>query len=176
LYCADGDTPTEYTLRRSCAQTLDCLAVGLGDELLQYVMPTIEMYLQTKEWQLREAAVLALGAIADGCMAGLRQLAPHLIALLLEKARDSQPNVRCNACWAVGRFAAFVVQDVAEMNGAAAAAGYTMLQVVSALTERAFVCPLPCCCILIHAFMLFPPPSFRLFGRYAAFLVVSQHC
>jgi hypothetical protein len=104
-------------------------------------MPTIEHYLQRKEWQLREAAVLALGAIADGCMGGLRRLAPEIITLLLEKTRDPQPNVRCNACCAVGRFAAFVVQDVAEMNGAAVDAGRTMLQVVSALTERAFVRP-----------------------------------
>jgi hypothetical protein len=136
---AEGDTPTEYTLRRSCAQALDCLAVGLGDDLLPHVMPVIESYLQTKEWQLREAAVLALGAIADGCMAGLRRIAPNIITLLLEKTRDPQPNVRCNACWAVGRFAMFVVQDVAEMNGAPSNAGHTMLQVMSALSERAFV-------------------------------------
>jgi hypothetical protein len=57
--------------------------------------------------------MLALGAIANGSKGGLRgvlqRLAPDIMVLLLEETRVPQPNVRCHACWAVGRITAFLV-------------------------------------------------------------------
>jgi hypothetical protein len=80
--------------------------------------------------------VLALGAVADGCMAGLRPHAHSVLKLLMEKTRDPQPNVRCNACWAVGRFATFAVQVAAEGDGTGGSAAVAIQEIISTLVER----------------------------------------
>lgn len=137
----DEEAPAEYTLRRSCAQALDCLAVDLADELLPHVLPIVERFLSDTDWRLREAAVLALGAVADGCMEGLRPHAHSVLKLLMQKTSDPQPNVRCNACWAVGRFAAFAVQAAAEGDGTGDSAAAAIQEIISTLVKRMQVRP-----------------------------------
>lgn len=131
------EVPAEYTLRRSCAQTLDHIAVELRGALLPHVLPIVERYLADADWRLREAAILALGAIADGCAESLRARVPGILRLLLDKMADPQPNVRCNSCWAAGRYTAFRVQDAAE-DGDRNAEG-EVLHIVKALLDRAQV-------------------------------------
>jgi HEAT repeat protein len=134
------DAPAEYTLRRSCAQALDCLAVELSSDLLHFVLPLVQRFLGDSDWRRREAAILALGAIADGCMDGLRPHAHAVLQLLIAKTRDGQPNVRCNACWAVGRYAAFAVEAAAESSeGGGGEAGAALLELLAALVERTHV-------------------------------------
>lgn len=148
------EAPTEYTLRRSCAQTLDHIAVELRDALLPHVLPIVEQYLSDNDWRLREAAILALGAVADGCAEGLRPHVPGILQLLLGKTSDAQPNVRCNSCWALGRYAAFRIQDAVEGDNAA---GAEVEHIIRSLLERSQVfycrchlidirvsCSLPC--------------------------------
>lgn len=137
IYAGSEDAPTEFTLRRSCAQTLDHVAVELRDALLPHVLPIVERYLADSDWRLREAAILALGAVADGCAEGLRPHVPGILRLLLGKTSDAQPNVRCNSCWALGRYAAFRVQDAAEEGDSAA--GAEVEHIIRALLERAQV-------------------------------------
>eukprot|EP00892_Ulva_mutabilis_P002006 jgi/Ulvmu1/11806/UM080_0017.1 len=129
------EVPSEFTLRRSCAQTLDHIAVELRGALLPHVLPIVERYLADADWRLREAAILALGAIADGCAESLRARVPGILRLLLDKMADPQPNVRCNSCWAAGRYTAFRVQDAAEEGDRNAEA--EVLHIVKALLERA---------------------------------------
>ena len=111
----------------------------LRDALLPHVLPIVERYLADNDWRLREAAILALGAIADGCAEGLRPHVPGFLRLLLGKTSDTQPNVRCNSCWALGRYAAFRVQDAAEEGDSAA--GAEVEHIIRALLERAQVGP-----------------------------------
>ena len=59
--------------------------------------------------------------------------------MLLGKTSDTQPNVRCNSCWALGRYAAFRVQDAAEEGDSAA--GAEVEHIIRALLERAQVGP-----------------------------------
>ena len=43
-------------------------------------------------WRLRESAVLALGAVAEGCASGLRPLVLPLVAAVLPLAESSQQH------------------------------------------------------------------------------------
>ena len=56
------------------------------------------------EWRLRESAILALGAVAEGCSAGLVGMAPQIVQALLPVLADPRPLVRSIACWTLGRY------------------------------------------------------------------------
>lgn len=56
--------------------------------------------LRDGNWRLRESAILALGAVAEGCDAGLAHLAPQIIQGLLPVLDDARPLVSrpCAVC------------------------------------------------------------------------------
>ncbi|XP_045788243.1 transportin-1-like [Trifolium pratense] len=74
----DDDVVNTWNLRKCSAAALDILSNVFGDEILPTLMPIVEAKLSTvgdDGWKEREAAVLALGAIGEGCINGLY---PHL--------------------------------------------------------------------------------------------------
>lgn len=50
--------------------------------------------LQEEDWRARESAILALGAIAEGCVLGLIPYLPQLVSMLLPRLEDPRPLVR----------------------------------------------------------------------------------
>jgi transportin-1 len=74
----DDDIINSWNLRKCSAAGLDILSTVFGDEILPVLMPLVQVRLSTTAdaaWKEREAAVLALGAVAEGCISGLL---PHL--------------------------------------------------------------------------------------------------
>ena len=41
-----------------------------GDELLGMILPIVEQRLRVADWRIRESAILAIGAVAEGCTNG----------------------------------------------------------------------------------------------------------
>lgn len=62
----EDDFDTEWTLRKCAAATLDVLSVTYADDLLPQLLPLIQQALGNASWEVREAGLLALGAIAEG--------------------------------------------------------------------------------------------------------------
>ncbi|KAI8909313.1 armadillo-type protein [Powellomyces hirtus] len=107
----DGeDVYNEWNLRKCSAAALDVFATVYENDLLPYLLPRLKEELFHQEWVHRECGILALGAIAEGCLPGmmphLPQLVPHLISCL----RDAQPLVRAITCWTLGRYAGWTVE------------------------------------------------------------------
>lgn len=100
----DYDPEDEWNLRKCAAASVDSLASHFGGPVFEVTLPWLMENLQHKDWQNREAAVLALGAIGPGCMKDiephLHKLVPYLISLL----NDQQPVVRQITCWALSRY------------------------------------------------------------------------
>jgi transportin-1 len=74
----EDDIINSWNLRKCSAAGLDILSTVFGDEILPILMPLVQVRLSTTTdaaWKEREAAVLALGAVAEGCISGLL---PHL--------------------------------------------------------------------------------------------------
>ena len=67
----EDDFDTEWTLRKCSAATLDVLSVTFADDLLPMLLPVIQQSLGSPSWEIREAGILALGAIAEGEIKGL---------------------------------------------------------------------------------------------------------
>jgi transportin-1 len=101
----DIDPEDEWNLRKCSAAALDSLASHFGAPVFHETLPWLHENLAHKDWQNREAAVLALGAIGPGCMDFIAPHLPKLIPYLIGLLNDAQPVVRQITCWALSRFA-----------------------------------------------------------------------
>lgn len=104
-----------WTLRKCSAASLDSLAVKFGDEILPLLIPLISEMLQNPDYLVKESAILALGAIAEGCLSGLRSQLPDLINFLTCSMNDENSVVRVITCWTLSRYASWIV-NVREDN------------------------------------------------------------
>ncbi|XP_073999052.1 transportin-1-like isoform X3 [Rhodnius prolixus] len=114
--CADDDSSlSDWNLRKCSAAALDVMANVFRDDLLPVLVPILKETLFHSEWDAKESGILALGAIAEGCMSGmiphLRELIPYLISCL----SDKKALVRAITCWTLSRYAHWVVTQPHEL-------------------------------------------------------------
>ena len=83
-------------------------------ELLPITLPIINERLREDDWRARESAILALGAISEGCAAGLLTHLAEMVSVLLPKLGDARPLVRSITCWSLSRYARWLVQAARE--------------------------------------------------------------
>ncbi|CAO2652383.1 Nn.00g006660.m01.CDS01 [Neocucurbitaria sp. VM-36] len=99
-----GDPEEQWNLRKCSAAALDVLASVFHDGVFQATLPYLTTNLSHHEWPHRESAVLALGAIADGCMEVVEPHLPNLTPYLITLLQDPKPVVRQITCWTLGRY------------------------------------------------------------------------
>jgi transportin-1 len=78
-------------LKRMSAAGLDILSTVFGDEILPILMPLVQARLSAttdSAWKEREAAVLALGAVAEGCISGLLPHLSQIVAFFVPLLED----------------------------------------------------------------------------------------
>ncbi|TDZ54606.1 Importin subunit beta-2 [Colletotrichum trifolii] len=114
----DGDeNPDErWTIRKCSAAALDTFARDFSDPVFTAILPYLTSNLKHEEWQYREAAVLALGAVADGTINAVTPHLPELVPYLLSLLEDNEPIVRQITCWTLGRYSHWAanLQDPAQ--------------------------------------------------------------
>mmetsp|Transcript_25495 Transcript_25495/g.42708 ORF Transcript_25495/g.42708 Transcript_25495/m.42708 type:complete len:899 (-) Transcript_25495:814-3510(-) len=107
----DDEDASDWNLRKCAAAALDTLATVYKDELLPFLLPMLQKSLDKKtEWQIQEAGILALGAIADGCFSGVSKHLHHLIPYLIGQLKHPKPLIRSITCWTLSRYAKWVVK------------------------------------------------------------------
>ncbi|KAI5300017.1 hypothetical protein KEM55_000515 [Ascosphaera atra] len=100
-----GDDPEEeWTVRKCSAASLDVFATIYMDPVFHVVLPYLKDNLNSPNWTRRESAVLALGAIANGCMNSIVPHLPGLVPYLVSLLKDEVPIVRKITCWCLGRY------------------------------------------------------------------------
>jgi transportin-1 len=62
----DDELYGEWTLRKCAAASLDVISNTFGNDILLHLLPALNKSLSSTEWKHQEAAILALGAIAEG--------------------------------------------------------------------------------------------------------------
>jgi len=105
---------TEWNLRKCAAAALDVLAVRFGGDLLNVLLEPLKNKLWSSEWLERESAILALGAMAEGCIEAIEPHLPTLIPYLISTLNDPKPLVRSITCWTLGRYASWCTQPISE--------------------------------------------------------------
>ena len=118
------DDDDEWTVRKCAAATLDSLSVLLPPSIvLPPLLPLLQAGLSgindnnnsnngndnniDKNPWIREASILALGAIASGCHTEMTQsYLPQLHPYLIQQIQNEPlPQIRCIACWTLSRYA-----------------------------------------------------------------------
>ncbi|MCO5585248.1 hypothetical protein L7F22_039181 [Adiantum nelumboides] len=97
----------EWNLRKCSAAALDVMALQFNQDLLEILLPLLKERLFSEDWIQRESGILALGAIADGCISGVQPHLPTLIPLLVNTLKDPKPLVRSIACWTLSRYSSW---------------------------------------------------------------------
>ncbi|KAI6131267.1 armadillo-type protein [Pisolithus thermaeus] len=105
---------TEWNLRKCAAAALDVLAVRFGAELLSVLLSPLKDKLWSTDWLERESAILALGAMAEGCIDAIEEHLKVLVPYLINTLNDPKPLVRSITCWTLGRYASWCTQPVSE--------------------------------------------------------------
>ena len=101
----DDETPgDEWNLRKCSAAALDVLASFFHQPVFDVTLPYLKNNLNHPDWPNREAAVLAIGAVAEGCLEVVSSHLPELIPYLISLLQDPEPVVRQITCWALGRY------------------------------------------------------------------------
>lgn len=99
-----GDPEEQWNLRKCSAAALDVLASVFHEAVFAATLPYFTDNLNHPEWPNRESAVLALGAIADGCMSVVEPHLPMLTPFMITLLQDPKPVVRQITCWSLGRY------------------------------------------------------------------------
>ncbi|KAG9094499.1 hypothetical protein FRC06_010735, partial [Ceratobasidium sp. 370] len=110
----DDDLSTEWNLRKCAAAAIDVIAVRFGADLLQILMPHLRDRLWSTDWIQRESGILALGAMAEGCIEAIEPYLPELIPFLINTLNDPKPLVRSITCWTLGRYASWCTSNSSE--------------------------------------------------------------
>lgn len=116
----DDDIVNVWNLRKCSAAAVDVLSNVFGDDILPTLMPVVQAELAAIDdavWKEREAAVLAIGAIAEGCITGLYPHLSEIVAFLIPLLDDKFPLIRSISCWTLSRFSKFIVQGIGHQKG-----------------------------------------------------------
>ncbi|KAJ7579308.1 armadillo-type protein [Mycena floridula] len=105
---------TEWNLRKCAAAALDVLAVRFNADLLNVLLGPLKEKLWSNDWLQRESGILALGAMAEGCIEAIEPHLETLVPYLINTLNDSKPLVRSITCWTLGRYASWTTQPISE--------------------------------------------------------------
>lgn len=105
---------TEWNLRKCAAAALDVLAVRFGGDLLNVLLEPLKQKLWSTDWLQRESGILALGAMAEGCIEPIEPHLHTLVPYLINTLNDPKPLVRSITCWTLGRYASWTTQPISE--------------------------------------------------------------
>merc|ERR1719424_661516 len=103
-----GAWGAEWTVRKAAASSLDRLSTVFQDNVIQLVLPLIEQKLQHASWEHQEVGVLAIGAIAAGCLDKLAPFLSKVIELLIGHTAGPKPLLRSISCWCLSRFSSWI--------------------------------------------------------------------
>jgi hypothetical protein len=100
---------------RAAAEVLDTMAMNLPKK---HVFPQILNFalanLKNPDHNWREAGVMALGVISEGCHEAMKGQLEDVLKLVLEALNDSEKMVRGAASFALGQFAEHLQPEILE--------------------------------------------------------------
>lgn len=116
----DGDDDDEpaasWNIRKCTAAALDCLAHTYADEILPFVFQELQKTLSHDDWVVKEAAILAIGAVAEGSLNGITPHLPSLVPYLVDRLCDKHPMVRSITCWTLSRYTYWIISNPKERH------------------------------------------------------------
>eukprot|EP01126_Amoeba_proteus_P027958 TRINITY_DN2765_c0_g2_i4.p1 TRINITY_DN2765_c0_g2~~TRINITY_DN2765_c0_g2_i4.p1 ORF type:complete len:869 (+),score=129.33 TRINITY_DN2765_c0_g2_i4:69-2675(+) len=107
---------SNWTIRKSSAETLDFLSRPFYVGFSEVLLPLIELGLKSSNWLHKESAILALGCIAHGQQHVVTAHLPVLVAYLFDSTNDSHPLIRSISCWTLSRYSRWISMQEDKEN------------------------------------------------------------
>ncbi|KAI5071652.1 hypothetical protein GOP47_0013903 [Adiantum capillus-veneris] len=105
----------ELSMDRAAAEVLDTMALSLPKK---YVFPVVLDFAAgsygSPDPNCREAAVMVLGVISEGCFEVMKKKLPDILRVVLQALQDSEQMVRGAASFALGQFAEHLQPEIVE--------------------------------------------------------------
>ncbi|ODQ63086.1 ARM repeat-containing protein [Nadsonia fulvescens var. elongata DSM 6958] len=101
----------DWNLRKCSAASLDVFSSSFPEDVFQNALPYLQEHIESPEWPNREAAILAFGAIAEGCAEVFTPHLPQLVPFLIQRLSDKYAPVRQITCWTLSRFASWICEQ-----------------------------------------------------------------
>ncbi|MCO5558950.1 hypothetical protein L7F22_012541 [Adiantum nelumboides] len=105
----------ELSMDRAAAEVLDTMALSLPKK---YVFPVVLDFAAggygSADPNCREAAVMALGVISEGCFEIMKKKLPDILRVVLQALQDPEQVVRGAASFALGQFAEHLQPEIVE--------------------------------------------------------------
>ena len=109
----DDDEVSDWNLRKCSASGLDVLAGTFREAVLPALLPLLQERLASPCWEVRESGILALGAIAEGCLSAIQIYLPQLVPWLIQTLADPRALIRSITCWTLSRYSKWDVANAA---------------------------------------------------------------
>lgn len=95
-----------WNLRKCSASALDRIALKNAPLTVQIALPILlQKIAPDQTWPIRESAVLAFGAIAQGCLeSGETSFVPELVSFLCDLLGNEHAPIRDISCWTLSRY------------------------------------------------------------------------
>ena len=110
----DDEVDSGWSLRKCSAATLDALTNVLPRDVIEVAFPYLREHLTAEQWFVREATILALGAMAEGGVKYFSDQLYSLIPFLVEQLKDHWAPIRRITCWTLSRFSQWILSDHTE--------------------------------------------------------------
>ena len=108
------ETLSEWNLRKCSAAALDVFATKYPEDVLDNSMPHLREGIVSQDWTIREASILAFGAISQGCLDLVGPHLPELIPYLVSTLKDNEAAVRQISCWTLTRYSSWIAYHSAN--------------------------------------------------------------
>ena len=123
----------DMSMDRAAAEVLDTMAINLPKK---QVFPLVFEFsvgnAGNPNPNCREASVMALGVITEGCSEGMKKRLSDIISLVLQALQDPEQNVRGAASFTLGQFAEYLQPEISECYETVLPCIFNVLSAVSA--------------------------------------------
>eukprot|EP00607_Mallomonas_marina_P010538 CAMPEP_0182418286 /NCGR_PEP_ID=MMETSP1167-20130531/2761_1 /TAXON_ID=2988 /ORGANISM="Mallomonas Sp, Strain CCMP3275" /LENGTH=853 /DNA_ID=CAMNT_0024592429 /DNA_START=51 /DNA_END=2612 /DNA_ORIENTATION=- len=110
----DTDSDESWNIAMAGATCIDAMSQTTKDQIVPLVLPFVQQNIESAEWRLKEAAIMAFGSIMNGpSQQTLTPIVAAALPVLIKCLADSKSIVRDTSAWTIGRVCEFQAMAIA---------------------------------------------------------------
>ncbi|KAL8237487.1 hypothetical protein R6Q59_018568 [Mikania micrantha] len=108
----DSDLDDDLSSDRTAAEVIDTMSINLSYYVFPHVFEFASENSRNVDPKFREASIMVLGLISEGCLEMLKEKLEPVLHIVLEGLRDPEQVVRGSASFAIGQFAEYLQPEI----------------------------------------------------------------
>ena len=97
-----------WNIAKAGAACLEAIAQTIGDNIVGFVLPFVTTNINSPDWRMKEAAIMAFGMILDGpSTSKLAPIVSGALPVLVSCLQDQSTHVKDTCAWVIGRICEF---------------------------------------------------------------------